>query len=350
MARKPWLVLVGGFLGAGKTTLIVAAARELARRGMRSTAIMNDQGEGLVDTQFTQASGLPAEEVTGGCFCCRLSDLVAAARELSILSPDVIFAEPVGSCTDISATTIGPLLRDHFDEFRLAPYTVLVDPTRAAELRPRPADDDSVFLFDKQIEEADLVCLTKCDIRDGAIDAFPQARRLSARTGEGVAAWLDEILAGEFTAGRTILDIDYDRYARAEAALAWLNLDLSLEAHAPVSPAVVIGPLIDEIANELARTGIPIAHLKATAECNSGFLKAALCGNGGEPLVEGALDASPARHHFVRLNLRASGEASAVRAIVSRAAERLPGTIEITRFACFHPAPPKPERRVTVSS
>jgi hypothetical protein len=37
-----------------------------------------------------------------------------------------------------------------------------------------------------------------------------------------------------------------------------------------------------------------------------------------------------------------------VREIVSRAAERLPGAIEITRFACFHPAPPKPERRVTV--
>jgi hypothetical protein len=341
-------VLLGGFLGAGKTTLILAAARELARRGMRAAAIMNDQGEGLVDTQFTRANGVPAEQVTGGCFCCRLSDLVVAARELSARSPAVIFAEPVGSCTDISATTIRPLLRDHFDEFQLAPYTVLIDPARVAELRARAADDDLVFLFEKQIEEADLVCLTKGDVHAGGIDAFPRARRLSARTGEGVAAWLDEILAGEFTAGRTILGIDYDRYARAEAALAWLNLEVALEASTPVSPAMVLGPLMDEIASELGRTGIPIAHLKATSECESGFLKAALCGNTGDPIVEGALDASPARRHLVRLNLRAQGDASGVREIVRRAAERLPGAIEITRFACFHPAPPKPERRVTV--
>ena len=30
MKYRPWLVVVGGFLGAGKTTLILAAARELA--------------------------------------------------------------------------------------------------------------------------------------------------------------------------------------------------------------------------------------------------------------------------------------------------------------------------------
>jgi hypothetical protein len=348
MARKPWLVLVGGFLGAGKTTLIVAAARELARRGMRAAAIMNDQGEGLVDTQFIQANGVPSGQVTGGCFCCRLSDLVTAARELSSRSPDVIFAEPVGSCTDISATTIRPLLRDHFDEFQLAPYTVLVDPARAAELRARSTDEDLQFLFEKQLEEADLVCLTKSDIHAGESDEFPRARTLSARTGEGVAAWLDEILAGDLMAGRTIVDIDYDRYARAEAALAWLNLEVALEAPTPVSPAMVIGPLMDEIASRLGHAGLPIAHLKATCACDSGFLKAALCGNIGDPAVEGALDAAPSRRHLVRLNLRARGDASSVREIVSRAAGRLPGAIVITRFACFHPARPNPERRVTV--
>jgi len=342
--RKPWLVLVGGFLGAGKTTLILAAARELNRRGMRSAAIMNDQGEGLVDTQFTRANGVPAGEVTGGCFCCRLSDLVSAARDLAATSPDVIFAEPVGSCTDISATTIRPLLRDHFDEFRLAPYSVLIDPARALELNSLDPDDDFTFLFHKQIEEADLVCWTKSDIRAIPDSVFPDARRLSAKTGEGVAVWLDEILSGELAAGRTILDIDYARYARAEAALAWLNLDLTLHARRPLTPAMVIGPFVDEIALALAQSGVSIAHLKIVCESASGVLKAALCGNAGDPDVDGALDASPALRHQVRLNLRARGAPVLVSETVMQAAHRLPGEIRIDRSACFQPAPPKPER------
>ncbi|MGA9958965.1 MAG: GTP-binding protein, partial [Acidobacteriaceae bacterium] len=50
--HKPWIAIVGGFLGAGKTTLILAAAKELERRGIRSAVILNDQGNELVDTDY----------------------------------------------------------------------------------------------------------------------------------------------------------------------------------------------------------------------------------------------------------------------------------------------------------
>jgi G3E family GTPase len=76
MTEKPWIVLVGGFLGAGKTTLLLAAARELERRGLRSALILNDQGEALVDAEFSDLHGFQSGEVTGGCFCCRFSDLL----------------------------------------------------------------------------------------------------------------------------------------------------------------------------------------------------------------------------------------------------------------------------------
>lgn len=62
---KPWIVLVGGFLGAGKTTLILAAARELKRLGQRCAVILNDQGSALVDTQLANRHGMHSEEVTG---------------------------------------------------------------------------------------------------------------------------------------------------------------------------------------------------------------------------------------------------------------------------------------------
>ena len=60
MSSRPLLVFVGGFLGAGKTTLILAGARELERRGFRTAAILNDQGDSLVDTQLARAQGLSA--------------------------------------------------------------------------------------------------------------------------------------------------------------------------------------------------------------------------------------------------------------------------------------------------
>ena len=131
---RPAIVPLGGFLGAGKTTLILAASRLLHSRGMRAAAILNDQGSELVDTKYVAADGIAADQVTGGCFCCRFSDLIDAADRLRAHAPDVIFAEAVGSCTDISATTLQPLKLYYGHQFRLAPYSVLVDPQRAREL------------------------------------------------------------------------------------------------------------------------------------------------------------------------------------------------------------------------
>ena len=136
MSAKPWVVLVGGFLGSGKTTLILAAARELQQRGLRSAMVWNDQGEDLVDSQYAALSGMHSGEVTGGCFCCRLSELIDAIGDLRAHAPDVIFAEPVGSCTDLSATVLRPLL-EYSETYQLSPLTVLVDPLRARSMLSR---------------------------------------------------------------------------------------------------------------------------------------------------------------------------------------------------------------------
>src|SRR6516225_99483 len=66
------------------------------------------------------------KNMRGGCFCCRFSDLMEVADRLREHEPDVIFGEPVGSCTDLSATTIAPIRTTHLDRYRLAPLTVVV--------------------------------------------------------------------------------------------------------------------------------------------------------------------------------------------------------------------------------
>lgn len=341
---KPWIVLVGGFLGAGKSTLLLAAAKELKRRALRSALILNDQGEDLVDTASALLQGIQHGEVTGGCFCCRFSQLTEVIDELLVRAPDVIFAEPVGSCTDISATTLLPLLEA--GRYRVAPFTVLVDPFRAQILLKDGADADLAFLFRKQIEEADLVCFTKSDLCRELPLAFPTARQLSARNGQGVAAWIDEVLYGELRCGSAILDIDYERYAQAEAALAWLNARVKMQPRAPVSPAMMLGPFLSRLDADFTAAGIATVHLKAIIQAETGFVKAAICGNGQEPSVEGMLSASPAHSHDLLLNLRAAGPAGLVRSIVDRNLNSIDG-VSSMMISCFHPAPPRPERRVT---
>lgn len=346
---RPWIVIVGGFLGSGKTTLILAAARLLEQRGVRCAVILNDQSNDLVDSRHAEAEGFLAREVTGGCFCCRFSELISVIEHLQMFRPAVIFAEPVGSCTDISATVLGPLL-ECFDRYRIAPFTVLVDPARAAVLLAADADSDMAFLFQKQLHEADLVCMTKADLYpDAAGIPGMETRRLSARTGQGVPQWLDEILLGFQEAGRTTLEIDYGRYAQAEAALAWLNLSCDLVLAIPLSPALVIGPLIDRLDLALTAAALPIVHLKVFDRSTTGWLKAAVCTNGEEPRVEGDLDASPAGHHELVVNLRAKGDPEVVRRTVEEQLSHVEGQVLDVHLECFSPAPPKPERRVAKS-
>jgi hypothetical protein len=172
---------------------------------------------------------------------------------------------------------------------------------------------------------------------------------LSAKSGRGVPEWLDEILSGAFEAGKITLEIDYAQYARAEAALAWLNLSFTLEPAVPISPALAIGPFFDGLHAALSEAGISIAHLKVFDSAPSGWLKVAVCANGEEPTVEGNLDASPAARHELLVNLRAKGDPADVQQVVEGQMLQVEGRKLDLNFNCFSPAPPNPERRVPIA-
>ena len=239
-------------------------------------------------------------------------------------------------------------MKAEFDHYRVSPFTVVVDPMRASALMKEDADPDFAFLFEKQLQEADVVCMSKADLYPDA-PSIPdvEVHRLSAVTGSGVVEWLDEILGGRLEVGKIILDIDYARYAESEAALAWLNLSFECEPKVPIAPAQVVGPLLDVLDQALTAAGLPIVHMKLVCNSATGWLKAAICANEEEPKVEGHLDASPAGRHEVLLNLRAKGDPIEVRRIVAEQLLKLDGNASSVRMDCFSPAPPKPERRVT---
>jgi hypothetical protein len=313
---------------------------------MRSALILNDQGGELVDTGFVSLQGLLTKEIKGGCFCCRFSDLVREIDELASFSPDAIFAEPVGSCTDLSATTVHPLL-EISEKYRVAPYTVLVDPARASALSQPDSDANLRFLFDKQIAEADIVCFTKADIHPVVPPiSHGSVRQISAKTGQGVPEWIDEVLSGNLTAGSELLDIDYEQYAKAEAALAWLNASATLKSDVPVPVSSVLPAVLDRIDLACAAEKVEIVHLKGIMRSQSGFLKGALCANRQTPVWDGPLETVPSGSYNILLNLRAVGQADLVKRIVERSLAGLTVTVSDLQINSFHPAPPKPERRV----
>ena len=347
---RPTVVFVAGFLGSGKTSLLLRAASLLSNSGTPVALITNDQGDDLVDTEWAVEHGADVTGVQGGCFCCRFSDFLDAAERLLDHQPRVIFAEPVGSCTDLAATVLRPLQASYSLQLRVAPLTVLVDPALAKEIYT--ADSDIAYLFRKQIEEADMVCLSKSDLYDGGTElpGISIQHRLSAKTGDGVAAWLDEVLGGTLPVASQALTIDYDRYTHAEAALGWLNARVLADLEEPLSPAVLAGPLFDGLDEALTAAGARIAHLKVFDVAPTGSIKIAVCRNGDEPDVEGDLAASPASRHALVLNLRAEASPDLLREVVESAFARLPPKTEIVNLQAFQPPPPKPQHRMVFSS
>lgn len=270
-------VMVGGFLGAGKTTTLGRLARHYQSQGKRVGVVTNDQAHDLVDTNTLRAQGLTVEEVPGACFCCRFDDLVGRVGSLEAAErPDVILAEPVGSCTDLVATVIQPLKDLYAGRFEVAPYVVLFKPSHGLRILRNQAaggfSPKAAYIFKKQLEEADAIVINRIDELDPpqieelarlVAEQFPGAPvlRASAVTGAGFDA-LAELLEQKGAFGRKILDIDYDTYAEGEAELGWLNATARLTGGAPFDLDALLTTILGELAGVCRALGGEVAHLK----------------------------------------------------------------------------------------
>jgi len=360
--------MIGGFLGAGKTTAVAKLAQRLTERGLKVGLITNDQGRELVDTQMLRAKGFATEEIPGGCFCCRFKSLVEAADRLTAASqPDVFIAEPVGSCTDLVATVTYPLRRIYGDHFTIAPVSVLVDPVRAARVLGLDTggnfSEKVVYIYKKQLEEADLLVINKVDLlgperveqlRTALAAQFPRAEILvvSARAGTDLDAWFSK-LESEVHGARPTMDVDYDVYADGEALLGWLNATAQLEATAPFDAERVLTSLARAMQDRLRAQRAEVAHLKMTYspdEALAGEIAVInLVRNDFIPELSLKLP-EPSRRGQLIINLRAENAPDALAQIVRdslhAAQELTPGlTIQLQHLEHFRPGRPTPTHR-----
>lgn len=365
--RRVRFVMVGGFLGAGKTTALARLGRHYLGRGQRVGLVTNDQAQELVDTHSLRSQGFPVEEVPGACFCCKFDELVDRVKVLSDQEkPDVILAEPVGSCTDLVATVVQPLKDLYGDRFQVAPYGVIFKPSHGLRILRNETgagfSPKAAYIFRKQLEEADAILLNRIDELSAAeleeLAALTTAEypgtpllRLSAKTGQGFAA-LTELLDQDGNFGRRILDIDYDIYAEGEAELGWLNCSVHLQAQTPFDLDAFLLECIGRLRDALAVQKAEVAHLKAIGLWEASFGVANLVSSGTQP------ELSLASHGRVKeadaiFNARVAIDPAVledeVRKAVLAACASRQIQAEFRKTQSFRPGRPQPTHRYAVA-
>jgi Ni2+-binding GTPase involved in maturation of urease and hydrogenase len=351
-------IMLGGFLGAGKTTTIARLAEHFQRQGKTVAVVTNDKAADSVDTLRLQAQGLNVGEMPGACFCGNVDELIGMVDALGAAArPDVVLAEPVGSCLDMVGTVIRPLEASYGRRFEVAPFGVLVKPYHAGKIlrgeENAGVSPQAAYIFRQQLAEADFAAINRADqLSDAQIAelerlltaAHPETPvvSISAKTGRGFEAFIALVeRRGEF--GKRSPVIDYDQYAAGEAELGWLNATLLVAAEAPVEVDRLLVEFLRGFRDAIRGAGGEVAHLKAIVLGGGRHAAAGVVGNAVEPELSHAAGASVDRFQWV-VNARAACEPATLERLAkaewTSAAARHGATVEVAHLQCFSPGRP----------
>lgn len=198
---------IAGFLGCGKTTLLLKLSRKIAGDGERKIAlVVNEIGEIPVDGKIFEESGMQVKDIGGGCICCEVASTFAKTiyRLYKDFNPDHVLVEPTGVAVP-HQVKLAARMGSRDAKISIGPAIVLFDATRPAEL----LDMDMLGqLVTTQIKDADVIAISKVDaVDDAAISESAQRVReynakadicnLSSFTGTGLDQLTDIILSWE---------------------------------------------------------------------------------------------------------------------------------------------------------
>jgi G3E family GTPase len=175
------VTVIGGYLGAGKTTLVNHLLRHA--NGLRYAVLVNEFGDLSIDSDLIEAEEDGMISISGGCVCCAFGgDLIGALDDMLAMQPrpDHVLIEASGVALPASvATTVGMM-----QGMRADGIVVLADADQVQQNAANPYLSDTIT---RQLAQADIVLLTKADL----------ATKLAGDLGvERVTAWLREKAPG----------------------------------------------------------------------------------------------------------------------------------------------------------
>jgi G3E family GTPase len=154
---------IAGFLGCGKTTLLLRLSKKLSDGGKRKVAlIVNEIGEIPVDGKIIEESGLRVKDIGGGCICCEIASTFAKTiyNLYKDFHPEHILVEPTGVAVP-HQVKLAARMSGRDAKISIGPAVVLFDATRPAEL----LDMDMLGqLVTSQVKDADVLSISKVDI------------------------------------------------------------------------------------------------------------------------------------------------------------------------------------------
>jgi G3E family GTPase len=355
--------LVGGFLGSGKTTAIAHAAKQLTKQQIVSGVVTNDQGRYLIDSKFMDLADIATVEVTGGCFCCNFNQLDSQIKVLTeTVKPDVIFAESVGSCTDLVATVLKPLLKFHAHEVEAVTYSGFADARMLLQHlqgKTLPFSPETNYIWEKQIEEAEILIVNKIDLlqpqeltdlKTLADHAYSQKTILfqNSLNMDSIRVWLETLAAQNMERERKTIDVDYQTYGAGEANLAWLDEEITITSPFSIA-AEAASHFIDQMVDHIGRLTLPIGHLKFFLSTGSESAKISfttIMGNAWK----NDMHIRNASKVTLGINARIQTTPDNLRAIVAEEIDRLRTfgniTVEERNISYFQPGFPKPTHRM----
>ncbi len=365
---KVRFLMVGGFLGAGKTTTLGRLASSYMAKGLQVGIVTNDQATDLVDTHTLRQQGFDVEEVPGACFCCKFDDLLSTIGRLEDgKTPDVILAEPVGSCTDLVATVVQPIKDLYADRFQTGPYSVILKPSHGLRILRNQEDagfsPKAAYIFRKQLEEADAILLNRIDELSAEeadelsalvkeVNPDVPILRVSAKTGQGFDR-LEELLAMEGNFGSRILDLDYDIYAEGEAELGWLNSSVTMTATQEFDLDVLLLEVVSSLRDRLGAENYETAHLKVIGLWEGFFGVANLVSRDSKPELSLPSN-SQVREVDLIVNARVATDPALletfVREAVQKAGDVRGAKVEFHQTQSFRPGRPVPTHRYATSA
>jgi len=150
--------IIGGFLGTGKTTLLMKVAGRFRRSGITVAILVNEMGEIGIDGATIKAEGYDAIELPDGCICCSLSGtLQNALKNIDRdIHPDVIIIEPTGLALPHK---VKELVRISLIDSDRTVIVGLADAKRFDEIMDKKEE-----FFKRQLHASDFILITKTDL------------------------------------------------------------------------------------------------------------------------------------------------------------------------------------------